>query len=242
MSGYTYTMTSQFTVERHDETSHDAFVHRSADLLTEHINAAITEHGRCVLGLSGGSTPKPIHLALTAKDIDWSNVHIFLMDERYIKPKSDDSNQRMIRETLVDYIEIPEENLIFPDTTKPLDECISEYTQDLAVLFDGYPPDVVTLGMGPDGHTTSLFPPVPERCFSDTELVFSTHTDRFAVAQRICTSPILLASCKQSVLMIAGDEKLSVFEECINAELDPERWPLHIPLATGNLTVITSLE
>ena len=93
------------------------------------------------------------------------------------------------------------------------------------------------LGMGPDGHITSLFPPVPEYAFGET-IVVNTETDQFAVRERISVSALVLMAAKQHVLLLKGEEKMAVFEECVGSEIDPTRWPLHIALAAGGVEVI----
>lgn len=221
--------------------SEPAFIQKSVELLKQHITSAIEEHGECIIGLSGGSTPKPVYEELGKDpDIDWNQVLVFLVDERYIEPTHPDSNQLLVRETLMKHAEVPEDNLIFPDTSLALDACVATYMRSLIDLFSNRPPDILTLGMGNDGHIASLFPPVPESAFGE-QVVLHTTTDAFAVRDRISVSPLVIMASQANVLLLKGDEKKEVFDECVQSEqMDPSRWPLHIALATERLEVISA--
>lgn len=220
------------------ETEED-FVKNSVALLAGKITDAISAKGECIIGLSGGSTPVPVYEELGKRtDIDWSKVFVFLIDDRFIEPTHDDSNQKLVRDSLLASANIPEENLLFPDTTLALDACVATYIMGLIKLFSETPPDVLVLGMGEDGHIASLFPPVPEHAFGE-ELVLHTETDRFAVHDRITVSPLVIMAAQSSILLLKGKEKIKVFDACVSSETaDPVRWPLHISLATGKLTAV----
>lgn len=217
------------------------FVTEAVRVLTERITQSIEEFGHAILGLSGGSTPKPIYAALGQKDIDWNKVTIFLVDDRYIDPSDDDSNQKLVRETLLKHADIPEEQIVFPDTTTDLDSCIAEYEQDLAELLSRGIPHLVTLGLGEDGHIASLFPPVPAEGYGD-RLVIHTTTDAFAVPDRISTTMVVIGSADRKVFFLQGDGKKFVWDEMMNDETVEtmlDRWPAKAALALGGGVVVT---
>jgi 6-phosphogluconolactonase len=119
---------------------------------------------RFSLALSGGSTPGKFYRLLTQPQwrerIDWGLLHLFLADERFLPWDHPDSNYRMIRELLADQVPIPAENLHpMPVEGDPAD-CARHYEAELKRFFGASSPslDLVVLGMGPDGHTASLFP------------------------------------------------------------------------------------
>jgi len=142
-----------------ESTSEDEFVQKGVNVLREKIDEALARLNSCIIGLSGGSTPKKIYEELGKQDIDWSKAFVFLVDERYIEASNSDSNQYLVRSTLLKNAIIPEKNLVFPDTSLPIDECISKYAKDLIQLFNDHLPTLVTLGIGEDGHIASLLPP-----------------------------------------------------------------------------------
>jgi 6-phosphogluconolactonase len=124
------------------------FVEKGTKWLKDKISQSLAEKGRAVVGFSGGSTPGPIYEEL-GKDtsIDWAKVHIFLIDERYVDKNNKDSNQYLIRNTLLKNANIPSENMIFPNADLSISECVVDYANRLRKLFQeiGYP-DISILG------------------------------------------------------------------------------------------------
>ncbi|MBU0766854.1 6-phosphogluconolactonase [Patescibacteria group bacterium] len=229
-------------------TTNQEFITEGVRILKEFIQNAISKHGRCMLGLSGGSTPKKIYEALGKEEIDWSKVIIFLVDERYIAPDDEKSNQKLIRETLLKNASIPETNILFPDTTLPLEECVSDYASKIKEMIDkqGYLPDIVTLGLGEDGHIASLFPPVQQSTINNQQstaksLVLHTQTDKFDVKDRITLTLNAIASAQNHIFFLKGEGKKKVWEKMIASDEDEKRWPAKRVLESGATTVVTLL-
>lgn len=214
-----------------------AFLEQGLTTLRSMITKSIEQNGRCILGLSGGKTPAGIYEAL-GKDgsIDWSKVHVFLCDERYVPLDHEDSNQQLIRSTLLASAAIPEENIHFPNTSLPLEECIAAYDADLASLLAG-PADVVTLGIGGDGHTASLFPPLPQEAFGPTRVIH-TETNAFAVKDRISVTLPVLTDARARILVLRGRDKIETWQEMTVDGADERFWPLKAVMETGDVTVI----
>ncbi len=224
--------------EHFHATAGQDFVDTSVRVLSERIHQSIDEFGRAIVGLSGGSTPKPIYSALGKCAIPWDKVSLFLVDERYVPADHDDSNQKLVRETLLNTASIPEENLLFPDTSLSLEECIHHYDLKLAGMLSAGIPHIVTLGMGNDAHIASLFPPVPDAAYGD-RLVLHTKTDQFAVHDRISTTMVVLGSADRKIFFLQGEEKKVVWEEMMNAEEDLNRWPAKAVLHLGGGMVVS---
>lgn len=219
-------------------TSEEGFITKGVSILAERIRHSIDSYGHAIIGLSGGSTPKPIYEALGKEDMDWTNVSIFLIDERYCPPDSDDANQKLVRDTLLMHANIAEDRLYFPDTSLPIDECIGTYEAQLAELLSKGIPHVVTLGIGSDGHIASLFPPVPDAGFDD-RLVIHTETDNFAVHDRISTTLVIIGSAERKMFFLKGTEKKEVWEEMVASEDDMHRWPAKAVLQLGGGVVVS---
>lgn len=221
----------------------EEFVQGSVIVLSSLINAAILQNGACLLGLSGGSTPKKIYEELGQSDeIDWSKVWVCLVDERYIAADNEDSNQKLVRETLLKNANIPEENLLFPDTSLPIIECVEQYNTALSNVK----PDVITLGLGEDGHTASLFPPVMEQAFDRTKHAIHTTTPstssgqatHFAVHDRITMTMPTIARAGSKIFLLKGDAKKAVWEEMEESTEGKERWPAKGVIQSGSVTLI----
>jgi 6-phosphogluconolactonase len=124
----------------------------------ERIAARVQAGGH--IALSGGSTPKAAHEKVAAMGLDWSRTHVWFGDERAVAPDHEHSNYRMARESLLDRIEGAQ-----PDVHRIKGELghvegAAEYETEMREAFGAEPPelDLLLLGLGPDGHTASLFP------------------------------------------------------------------------------------
>lgn len=217
----------------------EEFVQKATATLKQEIFAAIRKRGSCIIGLSGGSTPKPVYEELGQENLPWSNVFLFLTDERCVPPNHPESNQKLIRDTLLKYATIPESNLTFPDTTLPIERCIDQYTQRLKKLWKNFLPDIVVLGMGTDGHIASLFPPLTQNLMDDTQLVAHTTTDRFEVPSRITLTLNPLLAAQTHVLLLRGEEKKKTWTEMLRSPGGEERWPAKAVLTQEHVYVVT---
>jgi 6-phosphogluconolactonase len=218
--------------------SNQEFITRAVEKLTASINKAIAKNGRCVLGLSGGSTPKPIYEELGKQNIDWDKVWLFLVDERAVPSGDSASNQELIWETILKNANIPKDQIIFPDTSLPLAECIEKYTTDLHELFRTGEPDILTLGLGEDGHIASLFPPLSNRVVKETATVLHTTTDRFEVHDRLTLSLNQILKAREYLFLIKGSHKHKTWKQMLKSHADENHWPAKPLLKKETTTII----
>lgn len=139
------------------------FVNDAVALIEQAAGEAMEARGVFSLSLSGGNTPKPVYEALAGRAIDWSKVIITFGDERCVPPDDPQSNYLMARRTLLDTIPIPAENVLRMKGEIDPAEAAKAYEAELAKRAGGevFRHDLILLGMGPDGHTASLFPGTP---------------------------------------------------------------------------------
>lgn len=217
------------------------FTRKAVEWAAHRMKRAIEERGQCILALSGGSTPKQMYRVLGQEEIDWSKVFVHLVDERYVPADHADSNQRLVRDTLLTHAKIPEANLIFPDTSLPLDECVQDYAARVHGLWtaQGHLTDVCILGMGPDGHITSLFPPVPEHLMDDTRLVAHTTTDHFVIHDRITLTLNPIAACSSHIFLLTGADKKKTWENMLLSDEAESRWPAKRILEQEDVAAVT---
>lgn len=134
--------------------------------LSRHLRAALSAHGAAHLALNGGSTPRPVYERLPALLGDWSAVHVWFGDERCVPPDSEESNFRLASETLIPGAGLGTDQVHRMRGELGPHEGARAYAAELAEHLElddsGLPVlDVVHLGLGPDGHTASLFPHHP---------------------------------------------------------------------------------
>jgi 6-phosphogluconolactonase len=143
--------------------------------------------------------------------IRWKNIHLFQVDERCVPPDHPDSNYRMIREALLDNADIPVENFHRMRAEQPdLEQAARDYARELARVLqpqDGDRPrlDIVFLGMGPDGHTASLFPGTPA-LEEQSVWVRPNHVERLGMRRLTMTFP-LLNTAAHVIFLVAGADK-----------------------------------
>lgn len=205
-------------------------------LIAETIRHALDDRGTCIVGLSGGSTPGSVYEQLATERIDWSNICIFLTDERCVPPTHAESNQRLVRETLLSRTATPAA-VLFPDTSLAPDACADVYDDELRALLGGRGPDVLVLGLGVDGHTASLFPPV-DIAAAGERFAIRTHTDRFAIEDRISITPRVIETSSFPLFLLKGQEKKAIWEAMTAASGDPRRWPGHAAFKEGKAVAL----
>jgi 6-phosphogluconolactonase len=216
---------TNFQFQNIETSSEEDFINNSVSLLVEKINRCIEKNEKCSLGLSGGSTPRKVYEELGKKDIDWSKVTVFLVDDRYVPRDHEDSNQKLLDETLLKNVD---PNVIFPDTSLEIEKCIDDYEKHLPSEVD-----IVVLGMGGDGHVASLFPGDIDALTEENKKVLHTTTDSFAVKDRITVTMPFLKSAGTIIFLIKGEDKVKVFNKMTSANVDIIEYPVHGVLATG---------
>ncbi len=197
----------------------EALAQRVARDLAELIRAVTATGNRFSVALSGGSTPKKLHQILVAdyrNAIDWSQIDFYLGDDRFVPPTDDRSNERMIRETLLTPLEIPESQIHFPYVDLPVETAAANYD---AVLPEKL--DLVLLGLGTDGHTLSLFPGEP--IVTGQKAVAAKAP--VVAADRITLTAEYTNQAQTAWFLVAGADKPSALKTMMMGDYDPSQTP-----------------
>ena len=192
----------------------DALARTAADLIAGALGAALAASGRASLAVAGGTTPGGAYRRLSGALIDWARVSIVPTDERWAPPSSPDSNERFLRESL---LQGPAAAAAFTplwsDAPTP-DAAAARAEPAIAALT---PLDVAVLGMGEDGHFASLFPGSPALAEGlDPEaarLCIGVPSGSPAPPQpRITLTRRAFQDARHILLLITGEAKRRVFD------------------------------
>lgn len=183
----------------------------AADAFVAVVAGVLADRAVARVALAGGSTPKAMYRLLAGRAyrerVDWPRVEIFFGDERCVPPDDAESNYRMARESLLDHVPLGADRVHRIAGERPAAEAAAMYQQMLMQRVPGDPPrlDLVLLGMGPDGHTASLFPDTPvldER----RALAAAVHVKKLDSWRVTLTAPVLSAA-SHVVITTTGAEK-----------------------------------
>ena len=215
----------------------DTLTTKLGDAIASDLRAAITARSTASLVVSGGSTPRPLFEYLSRQDLAWDRVRVTLADERWVPPDHEDSNERLVRRSLL--VRAAAAAALIghktPDATP--EEGREACEQALAAI--PRPFDVVVLGMGGDGHTASLFPDAPELAAG-----LDLETPRTCLAVRppaaphprmSLTLPAILDS-RRLVLHLTGASKWQVYQRALNHG-PAEKLPIRAVLGSGRVEV-----
>jgi 6-phosphogluconolactonase len=204
-----------------------AVARESAQRFAEIARAAIEARGIFTVALSGGSTPKLMFSMLAAESFltpaEWTKVQFFWSDERCVPPDHPDSNYRMANEALLSKIAIsPDQVHRMHGEEVPPDAAAVAY----ATLVAGMKFDLILLGMGPDGHTASLFP--GSKALHETKApAVANWVEKFKTWRLTMTAPFINQAAIV-MFQIAGAEKAPALKEVLEGVRIPELYPAQL--------------
>jgi 6-phosphogluconolactonase len=164
-------------------------------------------HERFVVLLSGGSLAAACYeRAASAASLDWSLVDLYMGDERMVPADDPDANQRLVRTHLVDRVGGVGSFTPMPTDRDPAD-CASDYDAVIDAVLAGPGIDVVHLGLGPDGHTASLFPGSADLGVVDRRVIPTRDPNGNNPHERLSVTYPVLDAARLALFTAAGDEK-----------------------------------
>jgi 6-phosphogluconolactonase len=193
---------------------------------------AVAERGRFTIALSGGSTPRNMYTLIAANaatTLPWDRMFFFFGDERHVPPDDPDSNYRMANESLLAKVPVPPANVFrIPAENPDADAAAEIYEQTLRKFFGLAPGefprfDLILLGIGPDGHTASLFPETAA-LQEKTRLVVANWVEKLGTSRITLTLPVLNhARCV--AFLVSGIDKAAALHEILEGKAPAEKYP-----------------
>jgi 6-phosphogluconolactonase len=205
---------------------------QSAEACGEYIASllemAIAQNGRAMLAVSGGSSPKPMFEYFSRRELAWEKVHVFFVDERGVPPTDPQSNFKMAHDA---WLKSSKATVHRIQAELDPHEAARKYTDEMREAFGIVPGDtpifdVIHQGMGPEGHTASLFPGDP--LIEDRRgLVAATYVEKVKM-WRITTLPGVLIAAKNTAMLVAGRDKAETLDAVLNGPYDPMQYPIQV--------------
>jgi 6-phosphogluconolactonase len=225
-----------------------ALARRAAQYFVEMVDEAIGARGRARVAISGGSTPKATFGLLSdpaqpwRERMQWDRLDLYWVDERCVPPDDAESNYRMTREALLDRVPMRPEQIHRMEGELDPEQAAARYESLLRNCFrlEGAELprfDLVALGMGPDGHTASLFPHT-DALHQMNRLVVANHVAQKDSWRVTLTWPVINRA-KSVFFLIGGADKAQILNEVLTGVHDVERLPSQLIWpASGILTLI----
>jgi len=201
-------------------------------------NAVIARGQVFAVALSGGSTPKRLYQLLAEEKGNgfpeaWKKIHLFFGDERHVPPDHAESNFRMVKEALLSHIDMLAENIHRITAENPdANAAAIDYEREMKSFFtktnkmaDGFPVfDLILLGMGPDGHTASLFPG-SAGLEEKLRWIISNPVEKFKTDRITLTYPVLNHAAN-ILFLICGEDKAAMIGEVLGTKADATVYPV----------------
>ncbi len=204
----------------------------AANMFVQIAQQAIQESGRFTVSLTGGTSPEALYNLLAVapyeNQIDWSKAFIFWGDERWVPLTDDKSNAKMTNRTLLSKLPVPKDQIFYMWAEgKQPQEYASEYEQQVRrVLGADLSFDLVLLGMGPEGHTASLFPHEP--VLTEKNKLVDAYFLKSQKMYRITLTAPLINKAKNIVVMLFSEEKADALYQVLEGERNPDLYPAQL--------------
>ena len=224
----------------------EALLEGACELIVRKGEEAVRRAGTFTLALSGGKSPLRLYELLAQEHSRpfWKDVHIFCVDERFVPGDHQDSNARLLRESLLSRLPLQPDHIhMIPFKSDDLEKSREAYEKELIRHFKlgkGEFPvfDMVLLGMGNDGHTASLFP--GSRTLFETKKLAVASDDHKAPHRRISLSMAVLKKAHLAVFLVMGRSKASLIKKIIVDASSPYPAAMVVPDERAPLLLIDS--
>ncbi len=202
------------------------FARAAANHIAVAVEATVGARGRCSLGLTGGSTPRPVYEVMAvppiAASVPWDLVDIYFGDERCVPLDDPASNYRMAHDTLLRHVPVPNNSVHRMEGERTDRKAAArDYARLLPTRVD-----VLLLGMGEDGHTASLFPHSPALRERERRVVAATGPDPYP--SRLTITPPVIGEAETVIVMVTGSAKADAVARALEGSYSPKAFPIQL--------------
>ncbi len=224
----------------------EKLINLATNIVAARLMEDINYQGRASIMLSGGSTPKPLYLALANINMPWSKVQIGMVDERWVDENNSGSNAKFIRKTLLSGK--ARNAQFFPMKTRHKSALSAQKYLEKTYQKITRPYSVIILGMGVDGHTASWFSGaegIDKALDNNNEnLVQPIMAKQSKITgnylERMSLTINAISQCKCAILLLSGAEKIKVFNQALNDQNSNLPIRAAINVLADKLTVLSS--
>ncbi len=212
-----------------------ALADAAARYIAERAQVAVESRGSFAIALAGGSTPRAVYERLARAPLrdamPWPQMYVFWGDERAVPLDSADSNYRMARESLLDHVPIPSDQIKpMPAHHADLEAAARHYERVIRCFVPGEPPrfDLILLGMGPDGHTASLFPRSPALDEAPRLVIPTLEAPLPPQVRRLTLTATLINAAAEVVFLVTGVDKAARLRDVLEGPSRPVELPAQL--------------
>ncbi len=207
-----------------------------ADFILERLRQAVQQRNHATIAVSGGSTPGLLFAAMRSSNFPWDRLGFYFVDERAVGVDDPESNYRLAEETFLKPLGFPPENVHRIKGELSPAQAASEYSEEIRISFgltgaDLPVFDVIQHGMGPDGHTASLFPGEP--LIHDRNGIAAAVRAVKPPPDRVTLLPGVLLAARASVFLLNGKDKSGALKSVLIGDSDPMKFPSQLIARSG---------
>lgn len=209
----------------HVASNADQLARELAEVLARDAREAIHERGVWIFALSGGSSPKKLYQLLGSEEwigrFDWDNIVLLFGDDRAVGPNDPNSNVKMAREALGEQIAAR----LVPIEGEEDDPDAAAARYEARIRAAGPRVDCNLLGLGPDGHTASLFPHSPQLGETEKRVTATPVSTLEPFVRRVTFTFPEINSSRKVYFLVTGEEKAARVQEIVNGPRDVQNVP-----------------
>jgi 6-phosphogluconolactonase len=201
---------------------------QTAEACAQFILSALEGKPKATLAISGGSSPKIMFEIFAKTKFQWDRVHLFWVDERGVPPEDAQSNFKLANDHWLAPSGFAKANIHRIQAELAPELAAQRYVEEIREVFGSGMPqfDVIHQGMGPDGHTASLFPGQP-MIQDRTGIAAALWVEKFK-QWRITLLPAVLLAAHSTAMLVTGADKTEALDAVLHGPLDPQKYPSQI--------------